>query len=56
MTGDRIVALIGILMALAIVLAGGRARAFLNRKGAVMALIWLVLFIVAACLFRGFPR
>jgi hypothetical protein len=55
-SGDVIVALIGLAMALTIILAQGRARQFASRKGMVMALIWLVIFIAAALLFRHFPR
>jgi hypothetical protein len=55
-TGDKIVAIIGIVMALVLVLANGRLRQLPWRANAWMAGVWLVLIIAAAVLFAGFRR
>jgi len=55
-SGDRIVAIIGIVMALVLVLANSRLRRQPLRASAWMAGVWLVLIIASAVLFAGFRR
>lgn len=56
MSGDKIVAIIGILTALVLLLASGRLRELPWRANAWMAGVWLVIIIAAAVLFAGFRR
>jgi len=56
MSGDRVVAIIGLLMALALVLANGRLRAMPVGKSVRYAAIWVAIIVVAALLFSGFRR
>jgi hypothetical protein len=55
-SGDRIVAIIGIAMALVLLLANSRLRRQPWRANAWMAGVWLVIIIGAAALFAGFRR
>lgn len=56
MSGDRLVGLIGIAMALVLVMANGGLRRLPLGTKARMAAIWIVIIVVAAAVFAGFRR
>ncbi len=56
MSGDKLVAIIGIMMALILVITNSSLRQQPWRAKAWMAGVWLVIIIGAAALFSGFRR
>lgn len=56
MTPDKVVAVIGIVMALVLVLANGRLRGLKLSSGMMMAGAWVVIILALAVAFAGFRR
>lgn len=56
MTPDKVVAVIGIMMALMLVLANGRLRGLKLSSGMMMAVAWVVIILAVAVAFAGFRR
>lgn len=56
MTPDKVVAVIGIMMALVLVLANGRLRGLKLSSGMMMAGAWMVIILAVAVAFAGFRR
>ncbi|MBU6393928.1 MAG: hypothetical protein KGQ75_05085 [Sphingomonadales bacterium] len=56
MTPDKVVAVIGIVMALVLVLANGRLRGLKLSSGMMMAGAWVVIILAVAVAFAGFRR
>lgn len=56
MSGDKVVAIVGIAMALVLILANGRLRRMPMRSAAIMAAVWVGIIVVAAIVFAGFRR
>lgn len=56
MTPDKVVAVIGIMMALVLVLANGRLRGLKLSSGMMMAAAWVVIILAVAVAFAGFRR
>lgn len=56
MTPDKVVAVIGIAMALVLVLANGRLRGLKLSSGLMMAGAWVVIILAVAVAFAGFRR
>ncbi|WP_225206211.1 hypothetical protein [Novosphingobium huizhouense] len=51
MNGDKLIAIVGIVMALILVGANGRLRAMPRRRQALMALGWIAIIVVVALAF-----
>lgn len=56
MTPDKLVALIGVVMALVLVSANGRLREVKLSSGLMMAGAWVVIILAAAVAFAGYRR
>lgn len=56
MSADQIVAAVGIAMALVLVLRNGELRRLTAGRGWMMLLVWAVIIVAAALLFRGFRQ
>ncbi|GEN98426.1 hypothetical protein NSE01_02590 [Novosphingobium sediminis] len=56
MTPDKVVAVIGIVMALVLVLANGRLRGLKLSSGLMMAGAWVAIILAAALAFAGYRR
>lgn len=56
MTPDKVVAIIGIVMALVLVLTNGRLRGLKLSSGMMMAGAWVLIILAVAVAFAGFRR
>lgn len=56
MTPDKVVAIIGIVMALVLVLANGRLRGLRLSSGMMMAGAWVLIILAVTVAFAGFRR